>query len=92
LVSLSLLFFFQWFIFKKPLLISSAQVRQPHVLIITYKVQKALPACMNVYVHVMVQASYFGSFLNVVGKSYNGQNNRPVQPVLDTTQIYSYGK
>lgn len=45
-----------------------------------------------VYAHVMVQASYFGSFLNVVGKSYNGQNNRPVQPVLNSTQIYSYGK
>jgi hypothetical protein len=43
-------------------------------------------------VHVMMQASYFGSFLNVLGKSYNGQNNRPVQPVLPGTVIYTYGK
>jgi hypothetical protein len=28
----------------------------------------------------------------VIKKSYNGQNSRPVQKILSSTRIYSYGR
>jgi hypothetical protein len=38
-----------------------------------------------------MQVQFFTSYFNVLKKSYNGQNNRPVQRLLTSTQVYSYG-
>jgi hypothetical protein len=40
---------------------------------------------------ICAQAQYLSSAFNILDKSYNGQNNRPVQPLLPTTRVYSYG-